>query len=184
MPTWRAHRGKGAGRGAPKLEWGTRLTIYMLLALLVPPASIGMVIVAIVMRTAPWLRPSAPTPETVKRCRFELRFFEEALAARRVACAHRIRGIGFDETTKLGNNSLTSNVTIEPREGAPFEDVILRAAYCPLGCTSDLIVQSIERKCFERLRGHLRKWKAQFQSMFPQDAWTGPEGELLLVACS
>lgn len=115
MPTWRAARGKGSGRGAPKLEWGTRLVIYMLLALLVPPASIGLVIVAIVTRTAPWLRPTAPTAETVKRCRFELRYFEEALAARRVASAYRIRGIGFDETTKLGNNALTSNLTIEPQ---------------------------------------------------------------------
>lgn len=176
MPTWRAIRGKGAGRGAPKLEWGTRLVIYMLLALLVPPASIGLVIVSIVLRTAPWLKPTAPTAETVKRCRFELRFFEEALAARRVASAFRIRGIGFDETTKLGNTALTSNVTVEPTEGAPLEDVILRAAYCPLGSTADQIVRSIETNCMERLRGRLRQWKTQFEKMYPADEWTGPEG--------
>lgn len=77
MPTWRAVRGKGEGKGEAKLEWGTRLIIYSLLAMMVPPAAIGMAIVAIVKRTAPWLSPSAPTYETVKRCRFELRFVEE-----------------------------------------------------------------------------------------------------------
>lgn len=56
---------------------GTRLTIYSLLAMMVPPSAVGMAIVAIVKRTAPWLNPTAPTCETVKRCRFELRFVEE-----------------------------------------------------------------------------------------------------------
>lgn len=77
MPTWRPMRGKGQGRGEAKLEWGTRLIIYSLLAMMVPPAAVGMAIVAIVKRTAPWLNPAAPTYETVKRCRFELRFLEE-----------------------------------------------------------------------------------------------------------
>lgn len=77
MPTWKPVRGKGAGRGQAKMEWGTRLIIYSLLAMLVPPAAVGMAIVAIVRRTAPWLQPAAPTYETVKRCRFELRFVEE-----------------------------------------------------------------------------------------------------------
>lgn len=76
MPTWRAVREKGK-RGEPKLEWGTRVTIYSLLAMMVPPSAIGMAIVAIVKRTAPWLNPSAPTYETIKRCRFELRVVEE-----------------------------------------------------------------------------------------------------------
>jgi chemotaxis protein histidine kinase CheA len=142
MPTWRAVH--GPGRGAAKLEWGTRLTIYQLLSMLVPPSAVGSAIVAVVKRTAPWLNPAAPTYMTVLRCRFELRFVEEALSARRIASAHRIRGIGFDETTKFGNTSLTSNVTIEPTEGAPLEDVIARAAYCPLGGTAAKLVQSIE----------------------------------------
>lgn len=77
MPTWRPVRGKGQGKGKPKLEWGTRVIIYSLLSMMVPPAAIGMAIVAIVKRTAPWLNPAAPTYETVKRCRFELRFLEE-----------------------------------------------------------------------------------------------------------
>jgi len=112
---------------------------------------------------------------TVLRCRFELRFVEEALSARRIASAHRIRGIGFDETTKFGNTSLTSHVTIEPTEGAPLEDVIARAAYCPLGGTAAKLVQSIEDKCFARLRDHMRRWKAHFDVMHPAVAWTGPD---------
>lgn len=77
MPTWRPVRGKGCGRGRPKMEWGTRVVIYSLLAMMVPPSAIGNAIVAIVRRTAPWLKPAAPTYETVKRCRFELRLLEE-----------------------------------------------------------------------------------------------------------
>lgn len=175
MPTWRAVRGKGAGKGEKKLEWGTRLTIYSLLSMMIPASAVGMAIVAIVKRTAPWLQPTAPTYETVKRCRFELRLVEEAIAGRRIAEAFRIRSIGFDETTKLGLTSLTSNVQIEPCEGAKFQDVVLRAAYCPLGGTAELIAKSIDAKCFSRLRDFLRRWKAMFETMFPCDAWTGPD---------
>lgn len=175
MPTWRAVRGKGEGKGRAKIEWGTRLIIYSLLGMLVPPSAIGRAIVAIVKRTAPWLNPTAPTCETVQRCRFELRLVEEALAARRVAEAFRIRSIGYDETTKFGNASLTSNVQIQVIEGGQFEDVILRAAYCPMGGTAELVVQSIESRCFARLRSLLRRWKALFEQMFPNEVWTGPD---------
>lgn len=137
-----------------------------------------MAIVAIVKRTAPWLSPSAPTYETIKRCRFELRVVEEALSARRVAAAFRVRSIGFDETTKFGISSLTSNVQIEPEEGLPLEDVILRAAFCPLGSTSQLLVDSIEARCLSRLRELLRSWKQTFQSMFPGQPWSGPDPAL------
>lgn len=99
----------------------------------------------------------------------------QAIAARRVAAAYRVRSIGFDETTKLGMASLTSNVQIEPEMGAPLEDVILRAAYCPLGGTSDLQVKSIEAKCFSRLRDYLRRWEAMFRKMHPNGEWTGPD---------
>ena len=175
MPTWRAVREKGTGRGAAKLEWGTRLVIYSLLAMMVPCSAIGMAIVAVVTRTAPWLNPTAPTVETVRRCRFELRYVEEASSARRVAGAYKVRGIGFDETTKLGEGALTSNVTIEPTEGAPLEDVIMRAAYCPLGGTSEKVVSSIDLKCFARLRDMLRRWECKFHEMYPDDTWMGPD---------
>lgn len=203
MPTWRPVNAKGQ-RGRGKMEWGTRIIIYSLLAMMVPASAVGMAIVAIVKRTAPWLRPVAPTYETVKRCRFELRFLEEvrraayhpqprfvvipdraacasftqALAARRIAAAFRIRSIGFDETTKFGLASLTSNVQIEPTEGAPLQDVILRAAYCPLGGTAELQVKSIEVKCFSRLRDLLRRWREQFDRMYPNEVWSGPDPAL------
>lgn len=113
--------------------------------------------------------------ETIRRCRFEIRFVEEAAAARRVAAAYRVCGIGFDETTKLGLASLTSNLTIQPSEGAPFEDVVLRAAYCPFGSTSEATVKSIDQRCFSRLRDMLRRWEAKFREMFPGEQWTGPD---------
>ena len=91
--------------------------------------------------------------------RFELRFIEEALAARRTAAAYAIRMLGFDETTKNGNPSITSNVIIEPTKGAVLEPVILRGAYCSAGGTSELIAKAIEDKCFMRLRDFLRRWK-------------------------
>lgn len=89
-----------------------------------------------------------------------------------------MRSIGFDETTKFGVASLTSNVQVEPREGAPLEDIILRAAYCPMGGTSELVVQSIESRCLSRLRDLLRRWKTTFEAMFPTDHWTGPDPAL------
>ena len=83
------------------------------------------------------------------------------LAARRVASAYAIRLLGFDETTKNGNPSITSNVIIEPTEGAVLEPVILRGAYCSAGGTSELIAKAIEEKCFTRLRDFLRRWKVR-----------------------
>lgn len=73
---------------------------------------------------------------------------------------------------------MTSNVQIEPEEGQPLEDVILRAAYCPMGGTSDLIVRSIEARCLSRLRELLRRWKSTFEFMFPCEPWTGPDPAL------
>lgn len=67
MHQWPAIRGTGAGKGAPKLEWGTRLVIYALLAMMVRPSAIGAAIVLIVKRTAPWLNPAAPAFEIVYR---------------------------------------------------------------------------------------------------------------------
>lgn len=89
-----------------------------------------------------------------------------------------MRTLGFDETTKLGLASLTSNVQIEPTPGAKLEDVILRAAYCPLGGTAELQVQSIETKCFSRLRDFLRRWRGMFERMYPDEKWTGPDPAL------
>ena len=73
--------------------------------------------------------------------------------------------MGFDETTKKGNPGITSNMIIEPTEGAPLEPVILRGAYCSAGGTSEAIAAAIEAKCFSRLRDFLTRWKAKFQSM-------------------
>lgn len=175
MPEWRAVRGKGAGKGAAKIEWRVRLVIYAFLALMVPASAVGMAIVMVVKLTAPWLRPTAPTYETVERCRFELRFLEEAVAARRLASSYKVRMLGFDETTKFGLSSLTTSVTIQPTQGAELEDVILRAAYCPQGATSALCVESIERRCCSRLRDMLRRWEMQFYKMYPNEIWTGPD---------
>lgn len=44
-----------------------------------------------------------------------------------------------------------------------------------MGGTSEKVVQSIETKCFSRLRTLLRKWEAIFRKMFPFDTWTGPD---------
>lgn len=151
MPTWRPVRGKGSGRGRAKMEWGTRVIIYSLLAMMVPASAVGAVIVAIVKRTAPWLNPAAPTAATarppelvskssfiradslktaqVREMRFELRLLEEALAGRRVAAAYCVRQLGFDETTKFQDPSMVTSVLIEPTEGATPEVVVLRAAY-------------------------------------------------------
>ena len=177
MPTWRPVVGKGSGRGRPKMEWGMRVIIYMMLAQMCPASAIGAIIVAIVKRAAPWLNPVGPTHASVREMRFELRILEEALAARRVAAAHRVRQLGFDETTKFQEPSMVTSVLLEPTEGAAPEVVILRAAYATGGATSELLVRAIEDKCFARLRGFLEGWEAECKSMYPDYEWTGPKAE-------
>eukprot|EP00966_Prymnesium_polylepis_P178510 4134260-Prymnesium_polylepis.1 len=115
-----------------------------MLALMCPASAVGAIVVAIVKRTAPWLDPVGPTTNTVRECRFELRILEEALAGRRVAAAHRVRQLGFDETTKFQEPSMVTSVLLEPSEGAAPEVVILRAAYQTGGATSELLVKAIE----------------------------------------
>ena len=182
MPTWAKTRGKGSGRGQAGFDFDFRVTIYSMVANGTPLSAIGPNITAVVRRTASWLKPEPPSPRVLTESRFELRFIEEALSARRVASAYAIRMMGFDETTKNGNPSITSNVIVEPTKGAPLEPVIMRGAYCSAGGTSELVAKAIESKCFERLRGFLRRWKAKFLVLYPEDKWTGPEPEQLSMA--
>ena len=176
MPTWRPVVGKGSGRGGQKLEWGTRVIIYSMLAMMVPSAAVGAVIVAIVKRTAPWLNPVAPTAATVREMRFELRLVEEALAGlRRVAAAYRVRQLGFDETTKFQDPSMVTSVLVEPTPGAKPQVVIMRAAYATGGGTSQHLVDATEEKCFARARGFLEGWEAECKRMYPNHMWTGPD---------
>ena len=177
MPTWRPVVGKGSGRGRPKMEWGTRVIIYTMLALMCPVSSVGAIIVAIVKRTASWLDPVGPTATTVRECRFELRIVEEALAGRRVGAAYRVRQLGFDETTKFQDPSMVTSVLIEPTEGAKPEVVILRAAYATGGGTSELLARAVEEKCFARLRNYMEGWRATCEELYPGYKWTGPNAE-------
>ena len=178
MPTWRPVRTNGRG-GGRAYDHDYRTTIYGMIAAQVPLSAIGSTIIDVVTKTAPWLEPSAPSRSMLTEARFELRFVEEALAARRVAAAYSIRMLGFDETTKKGNPGLTSNVIIEPEQGAELVPVILRGAYCSAGGTAEAIAEAIEQKCFARLRDLLKRWKAKFVEMFPGETWTGPEPEQL-----
>ena len=146
--------------------------------MMVPPAAVGAVIVAVVKRTAPWLNPVAPTAATVREMRFELRIVEEALAGRRVASAHRVRQLGFDETTKFQDPSMVTSVLVEPTPGATPEVVILRAAYATGGGTSAHLVAAIEDKCFARLREFMEGWEKTCKRMHPNHKWSGPDARL------
>jgi hypothetical protein len=175
MPTWRPRVGKGSGRGGQTMEWGTRVIIFMMLAQAVPPAAIGVIIVAIVKRTAPWLNPTVPATRTIQNMRFELRALEETLAGRRVAAAYRVRQLGFDETTKFQDPSMVTSVLVEPTPGAKPQVVIMRAAYATGGGTSQHLVDAMEEKCFARVRNFLEGWEATCKRMFPEHKWTGPD---------
>jgi hypothetical protein len=90
--------------------------------------------------------------------------------------------LGFDETTKKGKPSITSNVIIEPTKGAPLKPVILRGAYCSAGGTSEAIAAAIEKKCFARLRDLLGRWECVFHKLYPGETWTGPKPGNLSMA--
>ena len=182
MPTWRLVRGKGSGRGGAHLEDTYRETMYHLYAIGIPRRAIGRTIKTVVKATAPWLEPIELSERRLTDGRFELRTIQEALSAHEVALAHAIRMLGFDETTKFGNASITSNVIIEPTPGAKLKPVILRGAYCSAGGTAEAISSAIETKCFGRLRDLLRRWKTMFLKLYPGELWTGPEPERLSMA--
>ena len=182
MPTWRRVRGKGSGRGGAKLEDSHREAIYSMFAKQVPLSAISGTIISLVKRTAPWLNPALISNASLTNQRFELRFMEQYMAARKVAAAFRIRMLGFDETTKDGDPSITSNVIIEPTEGALLEPVILIGAYCSAGGTAEKIAAAIETKCFAKLRDFLRRVEAKFRELYPAEQWTGPKPEDLSMA--
>ena len=140
-----------------------------------PKAAIARNIVSVVKRAAPWLNPPQATASQLGKMRFELRMVEEYLAGRRVAAAYRVRVLGFDETTKNQEPSLTSNVQIQDHEGGPIIDVILRGAYTPPGATSELIAKAIDEKCFERLRKIMVEVEEMFRKLYPEEKWTGPD---------
>jgi hypothetical protein len=183
MPQWqRTSRGKGGGKGGKKLEDEHRVTIYSMFANQTPLSAISSNIIAVVKQTAPWLKPAPISNRTLTDCRFELRFMEQYMAARKVAFAFAIRMLGFDETTKDGDPSITSNVIIEPAEGAPLEPVILIGAYCSAGGTSEKIAAAIESKCFAKLRDFIRRVKVMFHELYPAEKWMGPKPEDLSMA--
>ena len=182
MPTWQKTRGEGSGKGSKGYEPSYRVAIYSQHANGTPPSAIGQNIVTTVKLTAPWLEPKPPSARMLTRTRFELRTIEEALSARKVAGAYRVRQLGMDDTTKFGLTASTASVVVEPEEGAPLEPVILRAAYCSTGGTAELTAAAVESKCFARLRDVLRRWKAKFDALYPGEAWTGPAAEQLSLA--
>lgn len=67
--------------------------------------------------TAPWLSPVEPTAATVRQERFALGIAEEAMSGRRVAEVYAVRQLGFDETTKFQEPSMTTAVVVQPKEG-------------------------------------------------------------------
>ena len=182
MPTWQRVRGKGSGRGRAKLEDSHRETIYSMFANQTPLSAISPNIITVVKRTAPWLNPAPVSNRTLIDCRFELRFMEQYMAARQVAFAYAIRMLGFDETTKDGDPSITSNVIIEPTKGAVLKPVILIGAYCSAGGTAEKVAAAIETKCFAKLRDFIRRVEAKFRELYPTEEWAGPKPEDLSMA--
>lgn len=83
--------------------------------------------------------------------------------------------VGFDEMIDQQEPSITSNVQIEPTDGAPDENCIQKAAYLSTrGGASAAIGDETEGKCFSRLRDLLRLWTKQHQGMYRNVTWTAP----------
>ena len=119
MPTWRTERpvsqkrGRGGGHA---YGFDYRVAAYEQFANGTPKAAIARNIVTVVKRAAPWLNPQEATAHQMGNMRFELRTVEEYCAARRGAEAYRVCVLGFDETTKNQEPSLTSNVQIQDHQ--------------------------------------------------------------------
>lgn len=172
MPTWRPVQ---IGRGQKQFEFSYRLSIYAQYENGTPRSAIGENIVATVRRTAPWLNPVKPSLRVLSDCRFEMRTIDEALSGREVAEAYRVRQLGSDESTKFGNAAITSNVIIEKTPGAELKVVVMRGVYCSAGGTAEAVATAINTKCFARLRDLQRRWRKQFEIMYPGVPFTGPD---------
>ena len=172
MPTWQPVQ---TGRGNKKFDYDYRLAIYEQYASGTPRSAIGANIVSTVRRTAPWLKPAAPSDALLINCRFEMRTIVECLAGRDAAGAWRLRMLGSDEATKNGNPAITSNVIVEKSPGAEPTVIVLRGVYCSSGGTAEAVATAIDKKCFGRLRDLLVRWRKQFEKMYPNETWTGPD---------
>ena len=175
MPTW-APVPTGRGRNV-KFDFNYRRSVFELYSNGTPRSAIGPNILSIVRRTAPWLTPVSASPPMLIEMRFEMRTVVECLAARDAAGAFRLRLLGSDEATKYGNPAMTSNVVAEMTPGGELKVIVLRGVYCTAGGTAELAAAAIDTKCFGRLRDLLRRWKAQFVKMYPNETWTGPDPE-------
>lgn len=177
ISSWRHERKhKGRRGGGRQIQYHHRLAILEQHANGTPSSAIGKNIVSVVKKVAPWLEPVEPTKREIQMIGFELPTLEEALAARRTASAHRVRLLGFDETTDLQVPVVTSNIQVQDVEGGHLENVVLKAAYLSTkGSTSEAVTSEIEDKCFSRLRDLLRTWKKYHNHMFPDVPWTGPD---------
>ena len=183
MPTWQGVRAAGNCRGALQLEHKHRVAVMQQYGNGTPVSAIAANIAGDVQLAAPWMKPVEPNYFTVTKIGYELTTVEEVLSARQVAEAFALKLAGFDETSDLHEPFITSNVQVLMTEGAPFEIIILKAAYLSTkGGTSAAIVAEIEGKCFERLRDLLRRWKRYFEKRYPGEEWTGPDPERCFAA--
>ena len=178
MPTFRGHRIPGKNRGGLKLEHDHRVAMLEQLGNGTSEAAAGQNLVSIVAATAPWLNPIETTRREMRQLGFELTTIVETLAAWEVASAYEVKLIGFDETTDLHEPVITSNLQVRMEKDGPTKIVVLKAAYLATnGGTSEAIVDEIESKCFERLRGLLRGFKAHFEKLNPGKTFDGPDPE-------
>ena len=178
MCTFRGVRLPGKNRGGLKLEHDHRVAMLEQLGNGTSEAAAGQNLVSIVKATAPWLDPIETTRREVRQLGFELTTIVETLAAWEVASAYEVKLVGFDETTDLHEPVITSNLQVRMEKDGPTKIVVLKAAYLSTkGGTSEAIVDEIESKCFERLRGLLRGFKAHFEKLNPGKAFDGPNPE-------
>lgn len=181
MPTWTPTRATGKRGGGKQWPNVYRRAAYGMHSNGTPLSAIGKNISMVVRLTAPWLTPEEPSQHFLIQTRFELRMVEECLAGRQLGSAFAVRMLGFDESTKYGNAAITSNAIVEETEGGPLKVVVLRGVYCSAGGTAEAISSAVNKKCFARLRDHVRRWKEKFLKKHPDEPWTGPNPEQICL---
>ena len=159
------------------LPWEQRPLIYGQLGRRVPPTAIAANIVDVLMVYAREKVVPMPCLQVIRRMRGELTVAGEALAAFRVALAHRVVSFGFDESTKFGMGLLSTNTQIEPRDAPGTTiDVVQRGACLTAGGTAEEIVKSIDEKIFAHSRRLLSGWWAEHIALYGQGSWEADGG--------
>ena len=151
--------------------WQLSPLIWAQLGRRVSPSAVNANITDVLAAFAPGEMVPLPCEREMQKKRGELTVAGEAIAAFRVAMARRIRGFGWDESTKFGMSLLSTNTQIEPHDAPGTSvDLVQRGGALTAGGTSAYIASEIAQ-LFAHSQELLQDWKAVHEEQCGSGSW-------------